>query len=157
MFIRLLASIVSASNHTKCLSLNNHKCMTQPIVSNLHPKEYSQELHYFPFTVSLDRCVGSCNTINDFSNKVCVLNKTEDLNLSLFNMITGINQSKILTKHVSCKCKCKLDGRECNSNQKWNKIGINVDVSVKIWENIIYVKKIIFWILLHVVAKVVNI
>ena len=55
---------------------------------NLHTNEYSQELHYYPFAGKLDRCVGSCNTLNDLSNKVCVSNKTEDLNLSLFNMIT---------------------------------------------------------------------
>ena len=35
-------------------------------------------------------------------------------------MITGISESKTLTKHISCKCKCKLNGRKCNSNQKWN-------------------------------------
>ena len=23
-----------------------------------------------------------------------------------------------LTKHISCKCKCKFDGKKCNSNQK---------------------------------------
>ena len=31
-------------------------------------------------------------TLNDLSNKVYVPNKTEDLNLSVFNMITGINE-----------------------------------------------------------------
>ena len=71
--------------------------------------------------VKLDRCVGSCNIINDLSNKVCVPNKTKDLNLSKFNMITEINESKTLTNHVSCECKCKFGGRKCNSNQKWNK------------------------------------
>ena len=35
-------------------------------------------------------------------------------------MITGINGSKILTKHISYKCKCKFEGRKCNSNQEWN-------------------------------------
>ena len=35
-------------------------------------------------------------------------------------MITGINEYKTLTKHTSCECKCKSDGRKCNSNQKWN-------------------------------------
>ena len=44
--------------------------------------EYSQELHYYPFVVTLGRCVGSYNTLNDLSNKVCAPNKTEDLNLS---------------------------------------------------------------------------
>ena len=69
--------------------------MIQPTLINLHPNEYSQEFHYYPFAVKLDRCVGSCNTLNDLSNKVCIPNKTEDLNLSVFNMITGINELKI--------------------------------------------------------------
>ena len=76
--------------------------------------------HYYPFAVKSDRCVGSCNTLSDLSNKVCILNKTEDLNLSVFNMITGINEPKTLTKHISCKCKCNLDGTKCNTNQWWN-------------------------------------
>ena len=58
--------------------------------------------------------------LNDLSNKVCIPNKTEDLNLSVFNMITGINESKTLTKHISCECKCKLDEAKCNSHQWWN-------------------------------------
>ena len=35
-------------------------------------------------------------------------------------MITGINEFKILIKHVSCKCDCKFDSRICNSVQSWN-------------------------------------
>ena len=42
------------------------------------------------------------NTLIDLSNKVCVPNKTEDLKLSVLNMITGINIFKTLTKHTSC-------------------------------------------------------
>ena len=84
--------------------------MTQPTLINLHPNEYSQELRYYPFAVKLDKCVGSCNTLNDLCNKVCVPNKTEDLNnLSVFNMITEINESKTLTKHISCECKCRFE------------------------------------------------
>ena len=30
MFIVLLSSIVNASDHTKCVSLSNQKCMIQP-------------------------------------------------------------------------------------------------------------------------------
>ena len=69
------------------------------------------------------------------SNKVCVSNKTEDLNLSLFNMNTGINESKILTKHIPCKIKCMFDGKK-----KFNS-DVNVDMNVK---NTIYMKKITF-------------
>ena len=89
--IGILTSPVNGSNHAKCFLLSNQKCMTQAIFINLHPNEYSQECHYYPWAVKLDRCVGSCNTLNDLSNKVCVPNKTEDLNLSAFN-INGINE-----------------------------------------------------------------
>ena len=94
--------------------------MTQPTLINLHPNEYSQEFHYYPFSVKLDRCVGSCNTLDDLSSNTCVPNKTEDLNLNMFNMVTEINESKKLTKCISCECKCKFYGRKCNSNQWWN-------------------------------------
>ena len=35
-------------------------------------------------------------------------------------MITGINELKTLTKHVSQECKCKFDGRKCNADQWYN-------------------------------------
>ena len=78
-------------------------------------------------------------------------NKTEDLNLSIFNMITGINELKTLTEHISCECKCKFDGTKSQIN---GGISINVDMNVK---NITYMKKIMFGILLHVIAKMENI
>ena len=87
IFIGFLTGIVSSSNHTKCVSLSNQKCFTQPTLINLHSNEYSQEIHYY-------------HTLNDLSNKVCVPNKREDLNLSVFNMITEISESKTLTKHI---------------------------------------------------------
>ena len=116
IFIELLASIVNALNHTKCVSFSNQKCEIQPTLANVYPNEYSQEFHYYPFWVKFDRYVGRCNTLNDLSNKVCIPNETKHLNLSILNMITGINKSKTLTKYVSCECKCRFDGKKCNSN-----------------------------------------
>ena len=94
IFIGLSTSIVSANNDTKCILVSNPKCITNRTLINFHLNEYSQELHYYPFGVKLNRCAGSCSTLNDLSNKVCVPNKTENLNQSVFNMITGINESK---------------------------------------------------------------
>ena len=70
-------------------------------------------MRYYPFMVNLERCNGSCNSLNDPSGRICVANKTEYINLNVFNMITRINET--LTKG-----QCKLDGRKCNSNQMWN-------------------------------------
>ena len=66
----------------------------------------------------LNSCVGSFDTLNDLSNKAYVPNKTENLTIHVFNMTTGKNGSRILVKLISCECKCKFDGRKCNSNEK---------------------------------------
>ena len=91
-------------------------------------------MYYYPFAVNLDVCVGSCNTLDGLSNKVCVPNETEDLNLHVFSMTQGINESRTLTKHISCKCDCNFE----NVTQI-----INVGVSVK---------KVAFRLLQHVLA-----
>ena len=81
MFMGLLISKVNASNHTKCVSLSNQKCMTQPTFINLHPNEYKQEFHYYPFPVKVDRCVGSYNTLNDLSNMKYVFQTQQKISI----------------------------------------------------------------------------
>ena len=137
MFIGLLTGIVNASNNTKCISLSNQEYKIQPTFISLYPNGYSQKLHYYPFGVKLDKCVRSCNTLNDLSNKVCIPNKTEDSGLHAFNIITGTNESKILTKDISCQLNVNLV--EENVIQIKSGITINVDASVK---NIVYVKRL---------------
>ena len=70
IFIGLLTGLVNRSSHTKCVSLSNQKRMIQPTFLNLHPNEYSQELHYNPFAIKLDKFFGSCNIFNYLSNNV---------------------------------------------------------------------------------------
>ena len=79
--------------------------MIQPTLINLHPKDYSHEYHYNPFLVKLYRCVGSVNTLNNVSNKVYIENKKEDLNLSVLNMITSINDPK----HYQSMCHANIN------------------------------------------------
>ena len=67
-------------------------------------------------------------------------------------MITGINESKTLAKHISCEFKCKFD--EQKVIQINGGITINTDMSVK---RTMYVKNIKFGILLRVVVKIENI
>ena len=35
-------------------------------------------------------------------------------------MIASKNESKTMSKHISCDCKCKFNSTTCNSNQRWN-------------------------------------
>ena len=68
----------------------------QSRMSNLHPNECSQECQYYPFAAKLDRCVGSCNILNNLPNKACIPNKTENLNLIVFK-----HDLKTIAKHIS--------------------------------------------------------
>ena len=115
----------------------------------LHPNEYSQELHYIQLWLNwlIDVLEVAMYLMRHLIKSVFQKN-TEDLNVHVSN-ITGINESNILTKHVSCECNLMVE----NVIQIKSVITINVGVSVK---NIIYVKKI-FGTLLHVLAKMVNI
>ena len=40
--IALLTDLVKDSNHTKCVSLSNQKCMIEPTLINLPPSKYSR-------------------------------------------------------------------------------------------------------------------
>ena len=65
-------------------------------------------------------------------------------------MATKANESKKVIRHISCKCKCKFDGK--NVIQIRFGIVINVGVSADIQEKM-WLKKVIFGILLHLFVK----
>ena len=45
----------------ECVSMNNQPCMVRPMLIDVNP----DELHYYPYIISLDRCDGSCNNAQD--------------------------------------------------------------------------------------------
>ena len=49
--------------------------------------------------ISLDKCKGSCNIVDDLSTKTCS-EWNRDVNVKSFNMITRINEAKTLTIHI---------------------------------------------------------
>ena len=71
MFIGLLSvctigsfgeSLVSNSKGPiKCVTLNNRPCQAIPTLVNIN----SDETLFYPFTVSVNNCGGSCNIIDD--------------------------------------------------------------------------------------------
>ena len=56
--------------------------MIRPFLFDLNPVE----LKYYPFTISLGKCSGSYNSVNDLSMRICVPSKTKDVNVKA-NMI----------------------------------------------------------------------
>ena len=47
--------------------------------------------------ISLDKCNGTCNVL---PTKICVLKKTKDINVKVFNMITNKNEVRTMAKHI---------------------------------------------------------
>ena len=87
--------------------------MVRPTLIDMNP----DELRYYPFMISLNKCTGSCNAL---SPKICVPKETNDINVKAFYVTTNKNEAKAMTEHISCDCKCKFNGTIYNSKQKWN-------------------------------------
>ena len=116
MFIVLVLVLLcfGGSLAIKCASKNNEPCLIRPTLIDLN----FDELHYYPFIICMSKYNRSCNTVEDPFGRICVPNKMEDLDLKVFHMIKGINESRTLEKHILCECRCEFDGRKCNLRQK---------------------------------------
>ena len=100
----------------ECVSINNQQWMLRPTLISLS----NYKLNYYSLMVSLYTCDGSCNTVEDPFGRICVPNKKEDVNLKVLNLKKGINGSKSVVKHISCKCRSEFDGRKHNLKQQQN-------------------------------------
>ena len=96
-FIGLLS--FSGSLLTKFMSLNNEQCEARPALTDLDPAEFN----YYLLMILLGKFNQSCNILTSISGRIYVPNKTEDVNLSNFILITRVNGSQTLAKHESCK------------------------------------------------------
>ena len=47
---------------------SNKPCMTRSTLIDLN----AVEVNYYPFMISLGKCYGSCNTVDDLSTKMCL-------------------------------------------------------------------------------------
>ena len=81
-----LAHQAKVSEGTECVSLNNESCIARPKLNELN----QEELFYYPHMVRLDRYSGSCNSLDDLSSGVCILNK---IRYNAFDLITKISYS----------------------------------------------------------------
>ena len=42
------------------------------------------------------------------------------MNVKAFNLMLGVNDTRLLVQHELCECTCGMNESECNSKQKWN-------------------------------------
>ena len=103
-------------NALKCVSMNNQEYKRRPEIININ----SNELSFYPYSIEINKCSGSCNNIDDPYAKLCVPDAVKNMNIKVFNLISRSNQTRHKELHETCKCKCKLDAGVCNYKQRWN-------------------------------------
>ena len=103
-------------NTLECLSIINRECMPRPKILNVN--EGVGEALFYPYNVN--KCSGSCNTLDDPMAKLCVPNIIKRVNMKVYNFLMRLNETRNVLWHESCKCVCRLNSSVCNSKQIWN-------------------------------------
>ena len=98
----------------ECVSVVNQKCMPRPKILNVN--EGIGEALFYPYNVQVNKCCGSCNTLDNPLEKLCVPNVIKGLK----DFLTMLNETRNVLWHESCKCVCKLNSSACNNKQIWN-------------------------------------
>ena len=100
----------------ECMSVINQKCISRPKIIDIN----ANEPVFYPYSIEVNKCSGSCNTINNPFAKLCVPDITKNINVKVFNLMARINETRQIVWHENCKCICKLTSAVCNSRQIWN-------------------------------------
>ena len=96
--------------------MNNQECKIKTEIINLN----TNERMFYAYSIKINRCKGSCNTINDTYAKICVPDQIKDTIVKVFNLMSRTNETMYIKWHKTCKCKCRLDASICNNKQRWN-------------------------------------
>ena len=69
---------------------------------------------FFTFCIKASKCSGSCNNINNPCAQLCIPDVAKNLNVKVLNLVSGINETRRMEWHETCKCKCRFNN-VCNN------------------------------------------
>ena len=107
---------LSNVNSSECISMNNKESKIRTDIIKLN----TNEPVFYPHSIKIDKCKGSCNTVNDPYAKIYVPDKIKNTNVKVFNLISKTNAKKQIKWHKTCTCRCRLNASVCNNKQRWN-------------------------------------
>ena len=119
-FINLALSLfnILKVNTLEYLSVINRECMPRPNILDVN--EGAGEALFYPYSILINKCSGSCNMLDDPTAKLCVPNIIKGINMKVYNFLMRLNEIRNVLWHESCKCVCRLNSSVCNSKQIWN-------------------------------------
>ena len=57
---------------------------------------------FFPFSIKTSKGSGSCNNINRSCGQLCVLDVVKNVNVKVFNLVSGTNKTRRIEWHETC-------------------------------------------------------
>ena len=88
IFLTVLCVNPLSATPLSCISMNNQECKVRLEIINVN----SDEPIFYPFSIKISRCRGSCNNINDLYAKMCVPDVIKNLNVEVFNLMSRTNE-----------------------------------------------------------------
>ena len=96
--------------------MKNQECKARMKIIDVN----SNQPVFYPYSIKVNKCSGSCNNINDLYAKLCVPDIIKNRNVKVFNLISRINETRHIIWHEICKCICRLTASICNNKQVRN-------------------------------------
>ena len=103
-------------NSLECVSMNNQECKIRSEIININ----TNEPMFYPYSITMNNCKDSCNTISYPYAKICIPDIIKNINVKVFNLVSRTNEAGHIRWHKTCKCKCRLDASVYNNKQRWN-------------------------------------
>ena len=105
--------------------MNYEECKVRPEIVHVH----NNELVFYPFSIKLSKCSGSCKNINNSYAKLGVPDVVKNINIKEFNPMSRTNETRHVKWHETYKCKYRLDASFVTVKNV--EIKINTKVNVK--------------------------
>ena len=77
-----LTILSNFTNSLDCVSMENQECKIRPEIININ----SNNPTFYPCSIKINKCSGSCNNINNPYAQICV-SVIKDLNVKVFNLM----------------------------------------------------------------------
>ena len=116
VFFLGLTILSNFTNALDCISMKNQECKVRPEIISIN----SNNPMFYPFSIKVNKCSGNCNNINDPYIRIWVPDTVKNLNVKIFNLMSGTNETRSIKWHETCKCICRLNKIICNNKQRWN-------------------------------------
>ena len=115
MFIVVTGYIgLNVVNSLKCFSVSNQQFKVRPVIMNIN----SDGPSFYRYSILANKCCGSCNNINDSYVKLSVPDVVKNMNIKVFNLMLRTNETRHISWHETCVCKCRLDASVCNDKKR---------------------------------------